>query len=115
FGCSNRAMPNCEIMSAQQHQSDPRILDRRTLHKDHRRLAGVLARGMSVLDVGCGTGAITKGIIVPDGSGISDVTSPGDTRVFADRAGESAAPMDISIYRRPRDDAIFAIVAPKTG
>ena len=52
---------------------------------------------MSVLDVGCGTGAITKGIIVPDGSGISDVTSPGDTRVFADRAGESAAPMDITL------------------
>jgi SAM-dependent methyltransferase len=49
-------------MGAQQHQSDPRILDRRTLQKDHRILAGMLAPGMSVLDVGCGTGAITKGI-----------------------------------------------------
>src|SRR5215472_14154332 len=49
-------------MSVQQDQPDPRILDRRTLHEDHRCLAGVLARGMLVLDVWCGTGAITKGI-----------------------------------------------------
>jgi 3-phytase len=53
--------------------------------------------------------------IAPDGSGISDVTSPGNTRVFAGRTGEEAAPMGISLYRRPRDGAIFAIVAPKTG
>lgn len=45
-----------------QHQSDARILNRRTLHRDHRSLAGVLSAGMSVLDVGCGSGAITKGI-----------------------------------------------------
>jgi ubiquinone/menaquinone biosynthesis C-methylase UbiE len=56
--------------SRQQHQSDPRVLDRRTLSKDHRCLAELLAPGMSVLDVGCGTGAITKGIaeaVGPDG------------------------------------------------
>lgn len=53
--------------------------------------------------------------IAPDGSGINDVTSAGNTRVFADRRGEEAAPMGISLYRRPRDGAIFAIVAPKTG
>src|SRR5215471_9919935 len=62
FGFGNPTMPIREIMSVQQHQSDPRILDRRTLHKNHRCLAAVLASGMSVLDVGCGTGAITKGI-----------------------------------------------------
>jgi SAM-dependent methyltransferase len=44
------------------HQSDPRILNRRTLEGDHRRLAGLLAPGMRVLDVGCGTGSITAGI-----------------------------------------------------
>jgi SAM-dependent methyltransferase len=47
---------------AQSHQSDPRILDRRTLQRDHRYLAGLLRPGLSVLDVGCGTGAITAGI-----------------------------------------------------
>ncbi|MBV8551119.1 MAG: methyltransferase domain-containing protein [Acidobacteriaceae bacterium] len=49
-------------MSGQVHRSDPRILNRRTLERDHRRLAGRLADGMVVLDVGCGSGAITAGI-----------------------------------------------------
>ena len=53
--------------------------------------------------------------IAPDGSGIADVTSPGNTRVFSDRNGEESAPMGISLYRRPRDEAIFAMVAPKSG
>ncbi|MBL8233651.1 MAG: methyltransferase domain-containing protein [Bryobacterales bacterium] len=55
-------------MSEQQHQSDPRILNRRTLARDHAGLAGFLAPGMSVLDVGCGTGAITLGIAQAVGS-----------------------------------------------
>jgi len=57
-------------MGSQQHQSDPRILDRRRLATDHRVLAGLLAPGMAVLDVGCGTGAITSGVaeaVGPDG------------------------------------------------
>lgn len=43
-------------------RSDARILNRRTLERDHRRLAALLQPGMSVLDVGCGTGAITADI-----------------------------------------------------
>jgi len=49
-------------MHAQSHQSDPRILGRRTLQRDHRHLDTLLGPGLSVLDVGCGTGTITAGI-----------------------------------------------------
>lgn len=48
--------------ATQSHQSDPRVLGRRTLERDHWKLAALLRPGMSVLDAGCGTGAITAGI-----------------------------------------------------
>ncbi|MBV8845207.1 MAG: methyltransferase domain-containing protein [Bryobacterales bacterium] len=49
-------------MPAQSHRSDPRILGRRTLQRDHRCLAALLRPGLWVLDIGCGTGAITAGV-----------------------------------------------------
>lgn len=64
-------------MSEQQHQSDPRILNRRTLARDHAGLATCLTPGMSVLDVGCGTGAITLGI--------AQAVGPAGTVVGVDR------------------------------
>jgi SAM-dependent methyltransferase len=48
--------------SEQSHQSDPRVLNLRTLDQDHPHLASLIAAGMQVLDVGCGTGSITAGI-----------------------------------------------------
>jgi len=44
-------------------------------------------------------------------NGVSDVT--GRTQIVGE--GDAAAPMGISLYRRPGDGAIFAIVAPKAG
>jgi SAM-dependent methyltransferase len=60
-------------MSQQSHRSDPRILNRRTLQRNHSHLARVLRTGMHILDVGCGTGAITAGIakaVGPDGMAV---------------------------------------------
>src|SRR4030095_8595205 len=39
----------------------------------------------------------------------------GGIPVLENQQGEAGAPMGISLYRRGRDGAIFAIVAPKTG
>ena len=38
------------------------VLDRRTLERDNKNLLPLLKNGITVMDVGCGSGAITKGI-----------------------------------------------------
>lgn len=43
-------------------QTGTKIFDNRTLKADYRNLEPVIKEGMSVLDVGCGTGAISKDI-----------------------------------------------------
>ena len=39
----------------------------------------------------------------------------GGIPILQGEAGEAGAPMGIALYRRPRDGAVFAIVAPKEG
>ena len=70
-------------MSAQSHQSDPRVLNRRTLEHDHRRLAAILSPGDRVLDVGCGTGAITAGIAARVGAAGSVIGVDRDDSLLA--------------------------------
>ena len=47
------------------------ILNRRTLASSHRRLDELLRSGMRALDIGCGTGAITRGMFEKTDPGIA--------------------------------------------
>ncbi|MBC8054553.1 MAG: methyltransferase domain-containing protein [Sphingobacteriaceae bacterium] len=52
-------------------QTANKIFDNRSLENDYRTLVPILKEGMKVLDVGCGTGAISKGVaerVRPSGS-----------------------------------------------
>jgi 3-phytase len=52
--------------------------------------------------------------IAPDGSGLRDISS-GLMPILAGAPGDQGAPMGIGVYRRPKDGAVFAIIAPKAG
>jgi SAM-dependent methyltransferase len=79
-------------MSSQPHQSDTRILDRRTLRQDHRALVALLAQGMSVLDVGCGTGAITRDIARAVGADGQVIGLDRDRGLIERANGQASAP-----------------------
>jgi 3-phytase len=51
--------------------------------------------------------------ITPDGN-LRDLSS-GTMPILADAQGDQGAPMGIGLYKRPKDGAIYAIVAPKAG
>jgi 3-phytase len=52
--------------------------------------------------------------ISADGSNVRDISS-GQMPILAGAKGDEGAPMGIGLYRRPKDRAIFAIIAPKAG
>ena len=52
---------------------------------------------------------------IPADGGALFGLAPNGIPVPAGQPGEASEPMGIAIYGRPRDDAVFAIVAPKTG
>lgn len=49
-----------------------------------------------------------------DGGPLQDLT-PAGLAVLNGQTAEAAEPMGIALYKRPRDGAVFAIVAPKSG
>lgn len=49
-----------------------------------------------------------------DHEGLRDLT-PAGLPVLAGETGEASEPMGIALFKRPRDGAVFVIVAPKTG
>jgi SAM-dependent methyltransferase len=101
-------------VSAQSHTSDPRILDRRRLARDHRRLAALLRPGMAVLDIGCGTGAITADIaraVGPAGAVIGIDRDPTLLRRARDRhAGVSGLRFEEGDVLALAHDAAFDVV-----
>jgi len=46
---------------------------------------------------------------------LSEVSAGDGIRVLEDATGEAAEPMGIALYKRPSDQEVFAIIAPKTG
>jgi SAM-dependent methyltransferase len=102
-------MDLCSIPSGKQHRSDARILNRRSLERDFRRLAEVLRPGMSVLDVGCGTGAITAGIARQAGTSGRAVGVDRDESLLAIARTEHGSQTNLSFLSE--DALTFAFVA----
>jgi SAM-dependent methyltransferase len=91
-----------------------KFLDVRSLAADHAALAALLRPGMTVLDVGCGTGAITRGIadaVSPDGQvcGI-DINANLITRARATSAGQPNLRFEVADIHEERWEAAFDVV-----
>lgn len=94
------------------------ILDTRTLHTAHRRLAQLLRSGLAVLDVGCGTGAMTRGMaaaVAPGGLAVGVDIHPG-LLAQARRAHGGVPGLAFTrgdIYRLPYRDAFDVVTAAR--
>ncbi len=91
-----------------------KFLDSRSLAADHAALAALLRPGMTVLDVGCGTGAITRGIadaVSPDGAvcGI-DVSTDLIARASTASAGQRNLRFEVADIHEERWEAAFDVV-----
>src|SRR2546428_13897880 len=91
------------------------ILDTRSLGTGNRRLAALLRPGLSVLDVGCGTGAIARGIaeaVGPQGRVVGvDVNASMIEKARAAHGGVPGLSFEVpDVHTLPSGDA-FDIVA----
>jgi ubiquinone/menaquinone biosynthesis C-methylase UbiE len=90
------------------------IIGGRTLEADHAALATLLRPGMKVLDVGCGTGAITRGIaraVAPDGTACGiDVNAGLIATAETDSSGHPNARFEVADIVDARWDAAFDVV-----
>lgn len=95
-----------------------KIFDHRSLANDYRTLIPLLKKGMRVLDVGCGTGAITKDIanaIGPEGS----ITGIDNTKSFIEsgQATYAAIPnmqlLHADIFKFEPEDRFDLIVSAR--
>jgi ubiquinone/menaquinone biosynthesis C-methylase UbiE len=91
-----------------------RFLDVRSLAADHPALAALLRPGLTVLDAGCGTGAITRGIadaVSPDGAvrGI-DINAELIARARAASAGHPNLRFEVADIHDDRWAAAFDVV-----
>src|SRR5262245_63694332 len=108
-------------MSQQSHRSDPRILNRRTLQRDHRHLARLLRTGMDILDVGCGTGAITADIaraVGPDGMAVGidrdDANVAGAIRQYGGMKNLRFENVDILVFGDQLKNRFDIVTAART-
>src|SRR5688500_2183313 len=69
-------------------ETTTKIFDSRTLKTDYATLAPILRPGLRVLDVGCGTGAISKGIAEQVGT-TGYVLGIDNTKAFIDSGRET--------------------------
>jgi SAM-dependent methyltransferase len=91
-----------------------KFLDVRSLATDHAALAALLRPGMTVLDVGCGTGAITRGIAqaVSAEGAVCGIDTNADliARARAAAGGHRNLRFEVADIREERWEAAFDIV-----
>ncbi len=91
------------------------LLDQRTLAASYRSLAALLKPGMAVLDVGCGTGAITRGmaeLATPTGTVLGIDASPAlIAEAQAKHAGVAGLRFAVGDVYTFRPDEPFDVVA----
>jgi ubiquinone/menaquinone biosynthesis C-methylase UbiE len=98
--------------------SATRIFDNRTLEADYATLVPFLERGLRVLDVGCGTGAISRGIAERVGT-TGSVVGIDNTEAFINRGKETCRDvrnlelMHVDLYDFKPEEKFDLVVAAR--